>query len=301
VLDPRRLHDDNDIAVALHLWLVTLAFFIEFAMFRELYSFYFALLYPLLAVATACTASLALRLAALPARRLAAPLALGLLAIPLAHAPVADGAIDWYDGERADSGIRNTYTFNDPPVLPGLAAVVRDLFHVDHRLRGDLDPGYRQYLWTKKRTFSVLDTIAADIRARSDADDTIAGASTIAPALALVADRRIAADEADTNNKRFRTGLLRDSDYWNTICRDRVRFIIGAPRSRFTRERLDALPVVKQHFRLARVYSDTTLQHGSTFEIALYEALAPRGSTTTCAWSGPDTPDGPAGGGDRDP
>ncbi len=277
-LDPRRLFDRTAAAAGLHLWLLGLALVLEFAMFRELYSFYFALIYPFLAAATALAIVAAGRAVASAAPRrslLVAPTAAALIAVPFGHAHLSDAQLPWFAGEMDSAFRRNTYDFTPAPVLAGFSGLIHDLFWSDARFRGDIDPGVRQYLWNKKRTFSVLGDVAAWVRQHTEPTDTIAGASTLAPLVALEAGRRLAANEADTNNKRFRTGLLSEEAYWSAICEDGVRVLVSAPRSYFTRARLDAHPIVKRHFRLAKTFVDDTIQYNAPLEITVYEATSP--------------------------
>lgn len=279
---------------ALVVWLVALALFVQFAMFRELYSFYFVLIYPFLALCAAYVVWRGLSLLVPsaptatapppprpPLRPLAAAL-LGLLAVLTlgAHALVSDAHQAVFDDELEVTGARNDYAWTVPPVLPALAGIPKLLFWEGHRFRAAIEPGYRHYLWTKKRGFTVLGEVADFIRAASAPDETLAGASTLAPLVALLADRRIAADEIDTNNKRFKTGLLSEPTYWAAICDDRVRFIVGTPRSYFTQDKLDAMPIIARYFEKVRVFSDPTLQYNSPFVITLYR----RTGDAPCRW-----------------
>ncbi len=279
---------------ALALWLVTLALFIELAMFRELYSFYFALIYPFLALGLAYVIARALALLtpspAVPAPTDSAPsgkrplvaavLALVALLGVAHHGVVGHHTQIVFDDELEVLGARNTYQWTDPPALTALAGLTKLLFWEDHRHKGDLEPGYRHYLWTKKRGFTVLAQVAAHIRQGSAPDESIAGSSTLAPLVALLAERRIAADEVDTNNKRFQTGLLDEKDYWDAICADKVRFIVSAPRSYFTPQKVESLPVIARAFTRDARFEDPTLQYSAPFPITLYRRI----DGAECRW-----------------
>lgn len=299
ILFPNRLFRVGPDGYALALGLVILALFVEFAMFRELYSFYFVLIYPFLALAAAYVLTRGLDLLAGEASGVArptrlsttpagsawrlAPATLGLAGV------IALGSYDTlaaaeqpvFDDELGVIGARNDYDWTPAPVLAGLSDVTRALFWSDRRMKGDLEPGYRHYLWTKKRGFSRLDEVAAYIRDRSRPDETLAGSSTLAPLVALLAERRIAADEIDTNNKRFKTGILKERDYWQAICRDQVRFLVASPRSYFTQQKLDAMPLVRRYFAPPVVFEDNAIQYRQPFPIALYQRLG----DAPCAWS----------------
>jgi hypothetical protein len=283
LFSPFRLHTSGPDGKALIVWLIALALFIQYAMFRELYSFYFALIYPFLALCLAWVIVGAVRLLMQPPSRLAfAGSLLGLLAIAGVglHAAVARWELPVFEDETTSLGARNDYVWTEPPVAASLSPVVRNLFWSDTRMKGDIEPGYTHYLWTKKRGFSRLDDIAEHIRQRSAPRETLAGASTLAPLVALLADRRIAADEIDTNNKRFKTGLLLERDYWNRICQDGLRFVVSAPRSYFTRDKLDSLPTVQRYFGTPVLFEDETLSFKQPYPIHLYERI----SNEPCAW-----------------
>jgi hypothetical protein len=104
-------------------------------------------------------------------------------------------------------------------------------------------------------------------------DETIAGASTIAPILALYSGRNIAADEVDTNAKRFKTEMISEKDYFNRICSTRLRFIISAPMSYFDSKRMDEHPVIKKYFRKDMLFEDEQLKHFYKFPIQLYRRI----------------------------
>lgn len=297
-LDPRRLAGDGLDGVAAVAWLAALALFVEFALFRELYSFYFVLIYPFLALASAhaliggfgatargiappAAPAAPARGAAKPARDAApAPsrrhlvLAVGGVASALVigyHPALAQSCQSVFGADELGSiGQRNAYAWTPAPVMAGLSDVVRALFWEDARVKGDVEPGYRHYLWTKKRGFETLDAIAAWIRAHTTEAETLAGSSTLAPLIALAADRRIAADEVDTNNKRFKTGVLSEEKYWNAICADRVKVIVASDRSYFTVDRMEHMPTAARWFDRAEVFQDDGLSYRGTFPITLY-------------------------------
>ncbi len=290
---PSRLHQDGPHGAAALLWLVAVALFVQYAMFRELYSFYWVLIYPTLSLSTAYALVYGARLvidAPRPAAlgggltALAGVVAIALLA---SHRPWSGSLQSVFHDELEETGRRNDYIWRSAPILSGLAdPVVHALFWNDYRLKGNLEHGYRHYLWTKKRALSTLDEVAGYVRDHSAPDETIAGSSTLAPIVALAAGRRIAADEADTNNKRFKTGLLAEADYWNTICADQVRFIVATPRSYFTTSRMDNLPTATRWFSRVKSFEDDQLRYRGSFPIVLYERVGdpPDGSGAVCRW-----------------
>jgi len=278
--DPRRLADDGALGTAETMWLVALALVLQFTLFRELYSFYFVLLYPFLALVTAYVVLAGFAALARPAAggwRDRVGLAGVFAALIVAwHPALALANQTVFDDEIEALGERNEYTWTTPPALawaPVLSDVTRVLFWDDMRVKGDVEPGTVQYLRSKKREFQDLDGVGAWVAAHMTPEESLAGASTLAPLVALVADRRLAADEVDTNNKRFEAKLLTDERYWDAICKDDVKLIVASERSYFTEQRMNTMPTAKRWFRLATVFEDDTLNYRRTFRIPIYERI----------------------------
>lgn len=203
---------------------------------------------------------------------------LGLVAVMAAvfalHGPTSD-ALSWHlwpeEAAQPDSEVQ--YRWRDLQLIPGLSGVVKTLYFKDHRIRGLREPPWRHYVWNKSLTFSTADDLAVFIREHTDPDETITGASTYAPLVALLADRRIAADEADTNAKRFRTGMLTPRDFYERICRDRVRYLVAAEGSWFNDSRIAKDPFIQAHFVREKEVHDPELLHGRSATIALYRRI----------------------------
>lgn len=308
-LDPRRLWVDGQHGVIGYVWLVTLALFVQYAMFRELYSFYFVLIYPTLALCLGWSlwhAVVLLNTAVAPGhddgiRPLRASIGVvGVALLCLWPAWSAD-ANKAFPSEQKDVGKRHDYTWRPAPVAEPLSSVAEALFWEDHRLRGNIERGYRHYLWTKKRQFSKAQEIGTWIADHSAPHETIAGASGSAPLIALLADRRLAAGESDTNSKRFKaarvqarngvpptdakTRLINDEGYWNAICADNVRFLISTSRSYFTEKKLKRMQTVKRWFRKAKVFWDDELKYQRRFPIVIYERTGePLPDGRVCRW-----------------
>jgi len=62
---------------------------------------------------------------------------------------------------------------------------------------------FSRYLWHEAERFDGAEALAREVRARSQSDETLFGDSTSAPLIALLAERRLALDEPDTNVMRF--------------------------------------------------------------------------------------------------
>ncbi|GMV43429.1 MAG: hypothetical protein AMXMBFR64_51450 [Myxococcales bacterium] len=293
LLDPRTLWDGTPEGAARLLYLVAFGYFLQLSMFKELYDFYFVLpfaaLAPLAAFTLTASASLVTDGLArlrdgLPAGRAwlgVAVLALTLAASPLRHRANAKA---WPEEQEA-AGTRVDFRWIEPPVLPSLSGVVHLLFWRDHRVRGELQPGPAHYLWSKKRWFSTAEAIAAHIRDTTPPDATILGASTTTPLIALLAGRAIAANEVDTNSKRFKTGISRVEGLFRRACDTKLAILVSTPRSLFAPESLSRMPPVRD-FALDRTFDDPALLHFRAQRILL---LRRKGDLSApppvCTWS----------------
>ena len=102
-------------------------------------------------------------------------------------------------------GERRTYVFRGSPLPDPVDTVVRLLFWRDHRIVGDHALGITRYLWHESRIFVTAEDLVEATR-RSVPPGPLFGDSTSTPLVALLAGRRIAADEVDTNVMRFASG-----------------------------------------------------------------------------------------------
>jgi hypothetical protein len=203
-----------------------------------------------------------------PRTRSWAAAALAAFAVhPLLAAAVQGRA---FPEERARRGEEVGYPWRDPEALAGVARASRMLLWSGRRTAGEVEPPYRHYLWNKTLAFSTAGEIAEHVRAGSSPGETLAGASTMAPLVALLADRRLAAGEVDTNHKRFATGSLDEDAYLSRILADRVRFLLAAPRSHFTEERIERDPRWTSHFVRDRVFEDPALSRAGPVRVVLY-------------------------------
>jgi hypothetical protein len=108
------------------------------------------------------------------------------------------------------------------------------------------------------------------VRAGSLPDETLTGASTYAPLVALHAGRRIAADEADTNSKRFTSGETTEEEFFRKVCADKVRFILAAPSSWFDERVIAERSAIVRYFTREREFLDPEAQHRGEVRLALY-------------------------------
>ncbi|MEZ4268669.1 MAG: hypothetical protein R3F39_20110 [Myxococcota bacterium] len=97
--------------------------------------------------------------------------------------------------------------------------------------------------------------------------------------------RRLAAGEADTNNKRFKSGLLTEADYWNAVCKDRIRLVVATSRSYFTTQRMSSMPTARRWFRPATTIMDPELSYSGDYPFTLYERVGdPPSPDAVCAF-----------------
>lgn len=246
-------------------------FIVQWAALAETYDFYLVPMWFFLAIPAAYGVAWAWTGLGTAAwnRSLALPsLACGLLLLhPLGGLGLSNGL--WPE-ESAAPGEVVTYEWREPWTLASLGPVSKALFFKDNRVRGTDEPPWRHALWNKLLTFSTVRDIASVIKDAGPPDETLSGASTLAPLVALEAGRRLAADEADTNGKRFRTGMLTDLAFARRICADRVRWLVAAPRSHFEPKRLESDPLWSRLFERYREFEDSQLLHRRGFPIVLF-------------------------------
>ena len=174
----------------------------------------------------------------------------------------------WPDEKRLRGQVVH-FEYIEPPVLPSLSGVVKTLFWRSERVRGRPQPGYAHYLWEKKQWFSTAQEIADYLRANSPLDATITGASTVAPLIAILSGRRIAANEVDTNSNRFMAGMITEEEFWRRVCNTKLAFVIGADNSYFSLESVARQKVMQQCFSMDRAFRD----HDAALKIVLYRRL----------------------------
>ena len=183
-----------------------------------------------------------------------------------------------------------------PPNAPSpLSGWVRSTWVPPCRWRGGSEPGVWHYLWKKTRYFANAEAIARFVAENSQPEETILGTSLVAPLIALLSDRRLAAGYVDTNSKRFKSGMTKDPnayleicrqqaygtvarckalaaerEMWDEVCRTPLRFIIAGPRSFFTPRRMKTHPVLRKHFRPVTWYNEPYTNSSGRYAIVLY-------------------------------
>lgn len=311
LVDPRRWWRTLEQGgFALIAFFIAWAVLAEFAQFKERYSFYYVLLLPFVSIAAASWIAALLRIGAvavgggwrwsrasadeLPERgsppswikgAAVAAAVMTTLWVPVNTAanrrawPSEFSKKDAAGKQIQTVGERLNFEWRDAPGPAFVSQASRGLLWKPYRLRGNIEAGLHHYMWSKKRWFSTAQEIATYINRNSGADDTITGSSTHAPLIALLADRRLAADHVDTNSKVFKTGIVGRREFWEKICADRVRYIVAGPMSFFSPQVMRRKPNVARNFKMIKTFSDRHLNHWRTVTLELWERNDPSGKT----------------------
>jgi hypothetical protein len=104
-------------------------------------------------------------------------------------------------------GMPRRYLWRDAPLPSFLNGAIRTLLWTDERRAGVTYPALTRYLWHESRWFEAPPYLSGRIRAVTPIGSTLFGDSLSTPLIALLADRRITRDEADTNSLRYRSGI----------------------------------------------------------------------------------------------
>lgn len=266
--------------------LCTLLFIVQFSLLREVYDFYLTIMMPFLSILlgsvlyqiydSTITIARSLRGEDDPTtiRSKATLLVLSLLIF--LWLPLASRLNATFPEEVSGLGEKVDYRWKNAAYPEFLSPLVKYLYFADSRIRGEVEPFWRHYVWNKSLFFSKAKEIAAYIKEKSDENETITGASTLAPLIALYADRRLAANEVDTNAKRFKSGMITDAEFFGRVCADNLKFLVSAPMSYFEPQRMAKDPFIQQHFVFEKQFVDPDLKHFMEFPIVIYK------STGTC-------------------
>jgi hypothetical protein len=310
----RKLWDGPDNGVMV-VFLIAAALVAQFTMLKRVYSFYFVLWYPLMAILLAYVLQAVVRGLAdagspfptgpaeetagtgkkskgsRPAgprrnaqRVVAAALAVGLFAS--FYTSCGNWAHKTHKSEFADKGKRIDYPWRKPKFAKALGPVVKAVFWKNHRIRGQSVPGLRQFIWNKSRHFVTAPEIAAHIRANTRPDETIAGASAIAPLLAILSGRRIADNFVDTNTLRFRSGLVTEAKFYSRICKTKLAYLVSAPRSFFSWRKMRHHGMFLETFKPEKVFNDPQVRFGGKFPVILLRRTTGATSPPYCKFTG---------------
>ena len=313
-LDPRELFKRASLSVSgrgriLAYLLVVLI--VEFSMFKELYEFYFVLMMPIAAALVGYLLGALARdlfLAAQGGSSTAWVPLTGIFAFIL-WIPVASHANHVFPDEFEQAGEIREYEYREPVILRPLAPIVRTLFWKDHRVKGEMELGLRHFMWNKTRYFSKAQEMADYVREHSAEGDTITGGSLVAPLVALLSGRDLAADIVDTNAKTFWSDMSLGRDFpdiddpkerrsliearnqqrfFERVCETPLRFVVVAARTYFNPRRMQQTPTITRHFTRDRVFLDHEARHWKPARFALWSAKAT--GSDTCRYEPKATP-----------
>jgi hypothetical protein len=124
------------------------------------------------------------------------------------------------------AGSERRYEWKPAPLPAFLDQLIHDLFWRDMRVMGEEVSPVRRYLWHESRGIEKLNEIAAKVRQVTSDDDFLLGDSMLAPLVALASDRRILGDRADTNTKRFTSGVEPLPLFIESIDRPELRALV---------------------------------------------------------------------------
>ncbi len=195
--------------------------------------------------------------------------------------------------EFLQAGDLRSYPWIAPAAWPSVTGpLVRAFFWRDHRRYFDMAPGYRHVLWQKSLHVSIMEELVAAVREGSTADETLAGNSLIAPAVALASERRIAGGFVDTNAKRFKTGNSSLRAFFEAICNDSVRFLVIAPSGYLDDSLAQREPTVRTYFepvlRLEDPWAKFQRSGKAAYWVTLWRLKDPyRTATPRCAYVEP--------------
>ncbi len=274
----------------------------ELSVLRETYSFYYLVLLFPAALAAGGTAGLGW--AALVAtartcikrpgdltmvlRRGAAATATVALLCAAGLAPVfaLDIGRERFPEEVKGAGQWKCYPWKDSFPDNPLGAQVRSRAWRHCRIKGALEDAIPRYLWNKKHHFTKAHEIGAYIAAHSEEGETLAGASMTTPLLAILSGRDVAAHFVDTNRKRFSAGLVTEEEFWETVCRTPLRYVVASPRSMFSPKRMARHPVIRRYFKPDKIFDVPALKFSGRYPLVLFRRVAdePDDEGYYCRW-----------------
>ena len=285
--------------------LVALGSAAELSVLRETYSFYYLVLLLPAALAAGATAGIAwaaLVAAARPrtepngllgprARRATAMAAATSLLWLACLGPVfaLDISRTRFPEELDSAGQVACYPWKDSFPANPFGGAVRSRIWRHCRIKGALEATVPRALWNKKHHFTMAHEIGAYIAANTDEGETLAGASMTTPLLAILSGRDIAAGFVDTNRKRFSAGLVTEEEFWETVCRTPLRYVVASPRSFFSPRRMSRHPVIRRYFTLDRIFDVPTLKFSGRYPLVLFRRVAdtPDEDGAWCHWPPP--------------
>ncbi|MGC8926701.1 MAG: ArnT family glycosyltransferase [Myxococcota bacterium] len=250
--------------------LAFLLFSVQYSSLRELYDFYLIFLFYFMAIASAYLMKYLYELPEKMNFWSASILTIAILIVLMMYKPISI-SLDkpLFGGDIKKDGERVEYQYNEPHFIGFISDLSHLLYYKDYRIVGKIEPFYRHYIWNKNLSFERAYEIADYIKSNSREYETITGASTIAPLLALLSNRRISAEEIDTNAKRFKSGLLTDEEFFRKVCSDNLRYLVVSARSYFSERYVGHSDFLRNSFVEEKRYSDPSAQHFKPLDVYL--------------------------------
>ena len=129
-------------------------------------------------------------------------------------------------GQRALGRSEIRYQWADAPAPRWLNTAVKRYIWTDRYRPGHSYCGWQVYLWSESQRFPAARTLARLVREHTKPSETICGDMQVAPLVAMLSGRRLAANMVDTSSMRFYSGLLDVGSFWRQVLRDRLRLVI---------------------------------------------------------------------------
>jgi hypothetical protein len=200
--------DAHAVARLMALW--ALGYVVFIAMLPRVFPFYFLLLFPALALLAGYLAAQIVELARRvrdTARRTRAIAALAAMLALVVGGGLLRGPVQHH---LAPSYVRHRdrpMRWQDAPLPAAVNGALRRWFFDDVARAATDYSALQEYLYHECQFFERAEELARQVKARSRPDQRLFGDSSTAGLVALLAGRRLAGDEADTNTMRFRSGL----------------------------------------------------------------------------------------------
>lgn len=250
-----------------------LVFVVQYSFLRELYDFYLIFLFYFMSISAAYVIKYLTNLPSLSKFGNAAIITFSLIILLWMYKPLSesmDKPLFGHDVKK--DGERIEYTYKEPHFVGFISDLAHLLYFKNYRIVGKMEPFYRHYIWNKNLSFEKAEKIADYIKSNTKEFETITGASTIAPLLALLSNRRIASEEIDTNAKRFRSGLISDEDFFRKVCSDNLKFLVVTARSYFSERYIAHSDFLQYSFEQDKKFSDPAAQHFKPLEVYLFKS-----------------------------
>jgi hypothetical protein len=270
-----RTHAPDRFLLQLRSWLPLLVGLVGSVVFvallRERYEYYWVAMIPIPAILAAVgLAGLGHFLTESHSRGRAAIAAVAVLLVLMPTRGVARwGLAHPRSAEAGKPGEVKALDFRTSSPVPSLDGAIASLLYKPYLVRGELEAPVHRHFWSKKKRFSIPQQVADAVVALTPPGRPITGSSTSASLVALLAGRRMALDEVDTNIKVFQTGLRDPVQFWREACAEGVAAVVSSGGYFSERSMRRPNPVSGQ-FRLAERFTDPWLRWAGTSGVELW-------------------------------